>query len=76
MEKVFLNVECECTPEGVVTPTRMLWKNGKWYDIDRVLDVRMAPSLLTGGRGICYTCRVNDRVLHLFRDRDRWYAEP
>ena len=76
MEKVFLSVECACTPEGQVTPTRFQWINRKWYDVDRVFDVGRAPSLLTGGKGIRYVCRVHDRMIKLFRDGDRWYAEP
>ena len=76
MDKVFLCVRCSCSPEGDVEPTSFVWINGRRYDVDRVLDRRRAPSLLVGGKGVRYTCRVMDRTLYLFRDGDRWYAEP
>jgi hypothetical protein len=76
MEKVFLRVDCECTPDGDIQPVRFLWINKRWYDVDLIVDVRRAPSLKVGGKGICYTCRVKDRIIRLFRDGDRWYLEP
>ena len=76
MEKVFLRVDCECTPDGDVQPVKFLWINKQWYDVDLIVDVRRAPSLKVGGKGICYTCRVKDRIVRLFRDGDRWYLEP
>ena len=44
--------------------------------MDRVLDLKRAPILKLGGKGIRYTCRVKDRIVLLFRDGDRWYLEP
>ncbi len=76
MDKVFLRVRCNCTPDGDVTPLGFDWVNGRYYEVDRVLDRRRAPSLVVGGMGIRYTCRVKGRTLYLFRDGDRWYAEP
>jgi hypothetical protein len=51
----------------------------EWYTVrgfDRALDKHRAPSLLVGGKGIRYMFRVKNRTLYLFRDGDRWYAEP
>jgi MoaA/NifB/PqqE/SkfB family radical SAM enzyme len=75
MRKVFLHVNCDFDPDGRVRPVSFLWEDGRWYEVDRILDRRRAPSLLAGGQGDCYTCRVLGRTLRLFRDDDKWYLE-
>ncbi len=75
MRKVYLTLRCEFDPEGVVRPVEFLWEDGRRFPVDRVLDVRRAVSLKTGGRGIRYTVRVLDREVCLYRDGDRWYLE-
>lgn len=44
-------------------------------EIDRVLDVRQAPSLKGGGLGIRYTCRIRGKYGYLFCDEGKWFWE-
>jgi hypothetical protein len=63
LEKVFFRVEYKCTPDNEVQPVRFLWINKQWYDVELIVDVRRAPNLKVGGKGICYIFRERYRVL-------------
>ena len=76
MDKMFLHLNIQVDPDGVVRPVSFQWQDGLWYEIDRILDVKRAASLKVGGKGIQYTCSVQDKTVLLFRDGDQWYLEP
>lgn len=65
-ERVFVDV-IAAFRRGHVRPVRLIWPDGRTYEIDRVLDVRRAPSK-SGGAGIRYTCRVCRREMYLYFD--------
>lgn len=73
--KVYLKVRADHMPDGRVLPVMFRAGEGSAVRIDRILDVREAPSLKMGGQGTRYTCRVGGRVIYLFHDRDRWFME-
>ena len=73
--KVYVSVTAELSDEGVITPLSFVWENGRRYSIDRVLDVREAPSLKAGGLGLRFTCMVRGRQTYLFLYENRWYME-
>ena len=54
MGKTFVTVTAIHDAEGKTKPLTLVWTNGKQYEIDRVTDVRQAPSLRAAGWG-CYT---------------------
>ena len=51
------------------------WTDGKKYEIDRVADVRQAPSLRGGGLAIRYTVKIRGKEVYLFEDEGRWFVE-
>ena len=53
----------------------MTWTDGRKYEIDRVTDVRQAPSLKGGGLGVRYTVKVRGKEVYLFEDEGRWFVE-
>lgn len=74
-EKVYLKVRADHLPDGRLVP--LLFRDedggGETVRIDKVLDVRQAPSLKMGGQGTRYTCRVGEKEIYLFHDRDKWF---
>jgi len=52
-----------------------VWEDGVRYDVDRVLDVRQACSLKTGGCGVRYTVKVGGHPTYLFFEGPRWFVE-
>lgn len=73
--KVYVAVNARFTPEGTVLPLDVCWEDGRWYRVDRVLDVRRAASLRAGGAGIRYTVRIGRRETFLFLEENRWFVE-
>jgi len=49
--------------------------DGRNFDIDRVLDVRKAASLKSGGMGMRYSCMIRGKNQYLFREDDTWFWE-
>lgn len=76
-EKKYVEVISDTSTEGKVTPLTIVWDTGVRYGIDKVLDVRQAHSLRTGGTGMRYTVRVGGHTTHLWYDdyRGRWFVE-
>ena len=73
--KAFVKVRADHDIGGKITPLKFREAEGETYLIDRITDVRPAISERTGGHGMRYTCRVQDRQVYLFHDRDLWFIE-
>ncbi len=73
--KIFVKVRADHLLDGSVRPLLLRAEDGPCVKIDRVLDVREAPSLKAGGQGVRYTCQVEDRQLYLFYDEPYWFIE-
>ena len=83
-EKVYVQVNADFNPDGVMIPTSLIWEDGSKFDIDKVLDIRQAAAMKAGGQGDRYTIRVNGRESYLFFERcpsltgnviGRWFVE-
>ena len=75
MGKTFVKVMAEHDENGKIKPVSITWTDGREFAIDRITDVRMAPSLKGGGLGIRYSCRVRGREFFLFCDEGKWFVE-
>ena len=74
--KVYVGVEAVFSPEGRLMPRAILWPDGRRFPIDRVLEIRRAPSLKAGGAGLRYRCRIQHQERYLFLEDDqRWFVE-
>jgi len=73
--KIFIGVAAKFLPSGEILPREILWEDGRRFEIDKILDVRPAASLKTGGSGLRYTCRIKNREAFLFLDGNRWFVE-
>ena len=81
-EKIYIDVLATFDRSGHIRPLRLLWRDGRAYAIDRVLDERPAPSLKAGGQGRRYTVRIQGHERFLFlEDAEgdgnclRWFIE-
>ena len=74
-EKIYIGVLAVTQPDGSIVPLRLIWPDGRNWEIDRVLDVRPAASLKAGGAGIRYTCRIRNHQTYLFQEENKWFVE-
>jgi hypothetical protein len=82
--KVYVPVLASFNAEGVLTPLKLRWEDGRSYTIDKVSDVRPAAAQKAGGQGDRYTITVCGKQSYLFFERDtslhgnrlgRWFVE-
>lgn len=71
----YVKVRADFDVDGRVTPLLLRTEDDRVLRIDRILDVRPAPSLKSGGQGLRYTCRIGEREAFLFCDRNQWFLE-
>ena len=70
----YVEVIAHFDTDGNILPKKIK-SEGEWYEVDRVMDIRPAASLKSGGAGIRYACTVNGRPSYLFLEETRWFAE-
>lgn len=75
MSKIFVEVILKQTVDGQKTPLKVVWGDGRSYDIDKVTDVRRAASLKAGGQGMRYLCRIQGKETFLWLEEDKWFVE-
>ena len=73
--KIFVKVRADHLLDGSTRPLMLRSEDGPTLRIDRVLDVREAPSLKAGGQGVRYTVRILGKETYLFEDEGRWFVE-
>ena len=74
-KKQYVSVTARFDTVGNILPVKVLWEDGRRFDIDKIIDVRPCASLKCGGFGIRYTCRILGKETYIFREADRWYVE-
>ena len=75
-ELTHAKVRADFLPDGRLIPLIFRVGDGPAILIDRILDVRQAASLKSGGHGTRYTCVAEDRHYYLFYNGKRWLVEP
>ena len=73
--KINLQVNADFDIDGNIRPRAITWEDGRVFEIDRILDARMAPAMVAGGLGMRYICRIRGKVVKLFNDEGRWFME-
>lgn len=82
--KAYVSVLAAFMEDGRLIPRRIRWEDGRLYDIERVTDIRPAPSLKAGGQGDRYTVQISGKKTYLFFERSinvsdsrlgRWFVE-
>ena len=72
--KHYTEVKAQFDLEGNILPLSMTY-DGEEFDVDRIVDIRPAASLKSGGAGIRYTCYVDGKKTYLFLEETKWFFE-
>ena len=73
--KRYVCVEVLYDTEGAMRPLRVLWEDGRRFEILRVTDIRRMASMKAGGTGIRYRCVIGRRETDLFFEDPRWVVD-
>lgn len=72
MKKELVTVEVESEPDGILIPKAILWKDGRRFEISRVLYYSDSP---TGEyEGIRYTVIIGSAEKYIYRVNHKWYV--
>ena len=74
MEKLFVNVLCDHHKDGTLRPVRIIWADGRTWDIKRTLHV--AEPVEDEFKGIRYTVLIGSAEKYIYRTGTKWYVEP
>jgi hypothetical protein len=63
--------------DGMIIPRSFRWDDGREYSIDRVIDIRPAASLKSGGFGQRYTVMVRGKQAYMWLENGgvKWFIE-
>ena len=66
----------QISADGKMLPLKLIWENGKSYEIDRILRVDRCASLKAGGAGIRYVCRIQGQRVELYYEENGfWFVQ-
>lgn len=72
MKKELITVEADRQPDGLLLPKAVLWKDGRRFEISRVLFYSASP---TGEyEGIRYTVIIGSAEKYIYRVNHKWYV--
>ncbi|WP_373325598.1 hypothetical protein [Sporomusa paucivorans] len=76
MAITYVGVQAMHGLDGSITPLVMHWTDGRKFEIDKILDVKPAPTV-GSGIGKKYVCRICGKEVNLFCDSSngKWYVE-
>lgn len=64
--KTYVKVEVEFYAKGIMRPRGILWEDGQYFEIEKVLDIRSCPAANAGGQGDRYTIRLGEQTASYF----------
>lgn len=71
--KAYVEVIADFSAEGRMKPLRLIWEDGRTYEIDRILKVDRRASLKAGGAGIRYVCRIRGQIVELYYEENGYW---
>lgn len=75
IRKKYVSVDAHFDECGAIYPVRIIWDDGRIFEVDRVLDIREAASRKAGGQGIRYLCRIRGCETCVYYEKPRWFVE-
>lgn len=73
MHKYYVRVEYCTDSDGIISPTAILWNDGRRLEIRKVLYTCIVSH--NEFEGIRYTIKIGRAEKYLYRDGQRWYVD-
>ena len=73
-DKQYIDVKAIFDKYGMLRPFSIYLDDDE-FEVDRLIDIRPAASLKSGGAGIRYTCYIDGKRTYLFLENNRWFFE-
>ena len=73
--KEYVSVTARFDCDGNLIPVAIHWRDGRYFEIEKVLDIKYAASVKEGGADIRYSCRIAGQRRYLFLEENRWFVD-
>ena len=70
-----MGVTARIDVDGQIVPLEIIWRDGRAFEIDRVLESIRRASRRVGGTGLRFLVAVNGHEKYLFYEGPRWFVE-
>ncbi len=60
---------------GQIIPLKIIWEDGRQFEIDKIKDIRKAASTKGGGKGLRYQISINSKERYIWLDDYFWFIE-
>ena len=74
MKTTFVNVECIHYEDGSISPVRVIWPDGRSWEITRT--IHTTEPVDHEFEGIRYTVLIGSAERYIYRLGSKWYVEP
>ena len=74
-EKIYVGILSLTHPDGSIIPLKLVWPDGRQWNIDKVSDVRPGVARKAGGEGVRFLCRISGHERELWYSRGQWFVE-
>ena len=71
--KAYVEVIADFSADGRMKPLKIVWENGRTYEVDRILRTDRGASLKAGGAGIRYVCRILGQKVELYYEENGFW---
>ena len=71
----YIQVIALMKPDSFPLPQKIIWDDGRIFEIDKVTDERKKASTKGGGAGIRYSVKINGFERYLFLKDYDWFIE-
>ena len=79
MKKVYVDVIAENIHEGLLRPLSIRWKNGRQYNINKIIKCTAAGKTVKDSFGLLYTCDISGKEIRLYYEDSgfggKWFVE-
>jgi len=72
MNKVSVTVHFSVTTDGIVSPRKVIWKDGRVWEVERVLHTCRSSD--RSFEGIRYTVLIGGKEKYLYYSEPEWYV--
>ena len=73
--KTYVEVVALHKGDGTCVPLLIVYKDGRCFKVDRVLDVRKAAAYHTGSICMRYHVQIGTKKTFLYHEKPRWFVE-
>lgn len=73
MQKKYMSVNADLDTDGVIRPLRILWDDGRQWEVTKVLHT--CTTSRKEFEGVRYTVKIGRAVKYLYRDGQCWYVD-